>query len=193
VNKKEGKLFTGGKELREEQFNDIIGQQDYIIQEALIQRSDMSALNPTSVNTLRVITQYSENAYRISAVVIRLGRNGAFVDNSTQGGISVGIDIKTGKFNRYAFTEHTTERFDSHPDTAIVFEGYEIPGWNTIREEILQYAAVATEFPEVAWDVAVLSDRISVIELNLNYGIDHLQCCMGGMRRRLNINPMYTK
>lgn len=193
VKKNKWKLYVNGEEFKEEQFYDNMRQQDYIIQEALVQRSDMSALNPTSVNTLRVITQFSENAYRISAVVIRLGRNGAFVDNSAQGGISVGIDIQTGRFCKYAFTEHSTEKFDRHPDTGFVFEGYVIPGWDAIREEILKYAGVTTEFHEVAWDIAVLSDRISVIELNLNYGIDHLQCCMGGMRRRLNINPMYTK
>ena len=48
-------------------------------------------------------------------------------------------------------------------------------------------------FPELrnwAWDVALLPDgNICMIELNPWYGIEHLQCTAGGMRRRLRVYP----
>jgi hypothetical protein len=188
-----GRFYIGNITLTEKSFEDKILHGDYIIQESLIQRSDISSINPSSVNTLRVITQCVGDKYKISAVVIRIGRNNSIVDNSTQGGISVNIDTETGKFSRYAYTEHTKERFEKHPDTGFVFEGFGLRGWDKIKNDILDYASRATEFPELGWDIAILEDRIAVIELNINYGIDHLQCCIGGMRRKLNINPLYIK
>lgn len=191
INRLWGRLYNGNELFNEKSFEEKTDHGDYIIQESLVQRSDISSINPTSVNTLRVITQFTGNGYKISAVVIRIGRNKSFVDNSAQGGISVNIDIETGEFGKYAFTEHTTERFDRHPDTGFVFEGFVLEGWEKIKNDILEYASLTPEFPELGWDIAVLPDRIRVIELNINYGIDHLQCCIGGMRRKLNINPLY--
>jgi hypothetical protein len=192
IRKNDDELYINNSPYDEKTFSNLIVNNDFIVQEALIQRSDISSINPTSVNTLRVITQFEGGEYKISAVVLRIGRKGSFVDNSAQGGISVNVDTESGNLNRYAYTEHTNERFERHPDTGFIFGGFIINKWSLIRQEILEYAGEATEFREVAWDIAVLEDRISVIELNLNYGIDHLQCCIGGMRRKLNINPSYT-
>lgn len=188
-----GRVYVGNQALNERLFEEKFNNGDFIIQESLIQRSDISSINPTSVNTLRVITQFVAGSYRISAVVLRIGRNNSFVDNSSQGGISVNIDIETGKFSPYAFTEHTTERLEKHPDTGFIFDGFVLKGWDKIKNDILEYASRTPEFPELGWDIAILEDGIAVIELNINYGIDHLQCCIGGMRRKLNINPLYVK
>ncbi len=193
IKKIDGKLYLNEIPLNEKIFNEKTGHHDFIIQEGLIQRSDISTINPTSVNTLRVVTQYTGKDYRISAAVLRIGRNGSNIDNATQGGISVNIDTGTGMCGKYAFTEHTTEVFEKHPDTDFKFEGHVLKNWEKIKQNILDYAAKAAEFPEVAWDIAILEDGIAVIEINLNYGIDHLQCCIGGMRRKLNINPLYTE
>jgi hypothetical protein len=103
----------------------------------------------------------------------------------------VNIDIGSGKFGKYAFTEHSNGMFERHPDTGFVFGDHVLTGWERIKEQILIYAKMADEFQEVAWDIAILHDNICVIEINLNYGIDHLQCCIGGMRRKLNISPLY--
>jgi len=193
--KKKGNVFIlpGNEELDQKTFNSIVRGRDFLVQEAISQKSDISAIYPSSVNTLRVITQYSDSGYRIAAVVMRIGRNGSYVDNSAQGGISVNIDTESGRFAGYAFTEHSTESFDRHPGTGFIFGGYTLSNWEKIKNEILANASKAPELPEVAWDVAVQENGIVVIELNLNYGIDHLQCCIGGMRRKLNIMPVYPE
>ena len=184
------KLFADEGVLYEKLFTEKTRSKDFIIQAGIQQRSDIKAINSSSVNTLRVITQKTGSSNRIAAVVLRIGRNGAVVDNSARGGVSVNVDIGTGAFDKYAYTEHTNEKFDKHPDTGFRFEGFVLKEWNNIKNNILDYASRAYEFPDVAWDIAVLEDGISAIEINLNYGIDHLQCCIGGMRRKLNINPV---
>lgn len=161
----------------------------FVLQEGIIQRSDINRINPTSVNTLRVITQKFNGVFKISAVVIRIGRNGSFVDNSCQGGISVKIDIEKGMLNKYGFTEHTNERFEEHPDTHFKFDGFVIQNWDKIRTQILEFANKTSEFPEIGWDIAVLENGITVIEINTYYALELLQCCCGGMRRNLNVYP----
>lgn len=190
VRKLNGHLYDGTEPVNEKSFMSRIRQNDFIIQEGLTQRDDLNSINPSSVNTLRVITQLTNYSFRLSAVVLRIGRNNSFVDNSAQGGISVNIDTETGTLSKYAFTEHTLERFEKQPDTGFVFEGFVLRDWDRIRASIREYAEKTPEFPEIAWDIAVLEDGICVIEINVNYGIDHLQCCIGGMRRRLNIYPV---
>lgn len=190
IRKTLGRLIMGKELLDETAFSARIKNRDFIIQEGIIQRADIKEINPTSVNTLRVITQLRGNNYRISAVVMRIGRNRSVVDNSAQGGASVNVDIENGTLAKYAVTEHTNEKFTRHPDTGFRFEGFTLRDWAQIRESILVYASRAPEFPDVAWDIAVLEDGIFVIELNVNYGIDHLQCAIGGMRRKLNIKPI---
>jgi hypothetical protein len=190
IRKLNGKLYDGNSLIEEKYFLSRTGDKDFLVQEGIIQRDDLSAMNASSVNTLRVVTQCLNNACRISVVVIRIGRNNSFVDNSSQGGLSVNVDIETGALSKYAYTEHNMERFERHPDTNFVFEGFKLRDWEKIRQSILEFAHKTPEFPEIAWDIVVHKDGISAIEINVNYGIDHLQCCTGGMRRKLNINPV---
>lgn len=188
--KEKSNLYINEKRLTSKLFSSLTEGNDFIVQEAIVQRKDFSSFYPGAVNTLRVITQYTGNKPAISAVVLRLGRKGAFIDNSTNGGISIGVDVTTGMLAKYAFTEHTTERFDMHPETRFRFEGYVIKGWTEITRRILEFSEKAPELRDVGWDIAVLENCIMAIEVNLNYGLDHLQCCIGGMRRRLNIKPL---
>jgi hypothetical protein len=189
INKIDNGLYIDGKVLNKKLFMHKVKHKDFVVQEGILQRKDINKINPSSVNTLRVITQYFKNSYRISALVLRIGRRGSFVDNSAQGGISVNIDIENGKFSKYAYTEHTNERFEKHPDSNFKFDGFVIDDWDKIKLQILNLANKAFEFPEVAWDIAILENKISVIEINAYYGIEHLQCCIGGMRRQLNVTP----
>lgn len=38
-------------------------------------------------------------------------------------------------------------------------------------------------------NIFVTQNGIQAIEMNFRYGIDHLQCTYGGMRRVLNVYP----
>lgn len=103
---------------------------DFILQEGLTQHESVSKFNPTSINTIRVATYRSviDNKSHFLNAIIRIGKNGAFVDNAHAGGVFVGVDRngKVGKFacdqygNRYtdfngvdfAKHEHYIEHFD---------------------------------------------------------------------------------
>ena len=161
----------------------------YIVQCGIKQRDDINKINSSSVNTLRVVTQNADNKARVCVCVMRMGRQGKKVDNSHQGGLSVQIGVTDGSFNPFATAEHGGGCYPSHPDTGFVFKGNKIEGWNKIKMSIERYALLFPELKELAWDVAITPNGIEMIELNLGYGIDHLQCTCGGMRRILGIYP----
>lgn len=161
----------------------------YIVQCGINQRDDINQINSSSVNTLRVVTQYADCKTKVCVCVMRMGRRGKKVDNSHQGGLSVQIDVNDGTFYPTATAEHGGSCFSSHPDSGFVFKDSKINGWNTIKSEIKRCASLFPELKEIAWDVAVTSSGIEMIELNLGYGIAHLQCTCGGMRRILDVYP----
>lgn len=161
----------------------------YILQKAITQRDDFAEINPSSVNTLRVITQNVDGAATVRACVLRCGRNGSSVDNSDQGGLSVAIDVESGHFHASAISEHGASVYEEHPDTHIKFADRVVNEWPKIRSLVEKYASQFPEIKEIGWDVAVTPSGISVIEMNLGFGLDHLQVTCGGMRRILNVYP----
>ncbi|WP_439810059.1 sugar-transfer associated ATP-grasp domain-containing protein [Parabacteroides distasonis] len=164
----------------------------YVVQAGIEQRADIAKINDSSVNTLRMITQFYEGKPHLCACVMRIGRNGREVDNSHQGGMSIEIDVKTGAFSPLATAEHGGGTYPAHPDSGFIFKGKTIEGWKEIRSTVLAYA---DEFPclrEIGWDIALTKSGIQAIEMNLGFGLAHLQVTCGGMRRKLNLSPDYT-
>lgn len=159
----------------------------YIVQEGIEQRADFMEINSSCVNTLRVITQYNGDVPKVCVCVVRIGRNGKDVDNSHQGGISCQVDVVNGSLHGTAMAEHGGGLFAQHPDTGFIFKGKKVEGWEQIKASIISFAYNFPELKEIGWDVAVTPEGISVIEMNLGYGIDHLQVSCGGMRKVLGV------
>lgn len=96
-NSDEGKIFNC-------EFLDSYGKSNpnFIVQEALSQSDYISQFNPTSINTLRVATYKSvvDNRTHVCAIILRIGKQGADVDNAHAGGlfVGVGLDGTLGKF-----------------------------------------------------------------------------------------------
>ena len=77
-------------------------KKDFLIQDWVRQHKRMAALNPTSVNTMRILSYRSGMEVLIIYSVVRIGRNGSVVDNQCAGGISTTID-KEGRLGKTAF------------------------------------------------------------------------------------------
>lgn len=140
-----------------------------IIQEAIKQHPTISALHQSSINTIRVISLLRKGEVHILSMVIRMGKDGKRVDNSSSGGIFCGIDDK-GCLKKYAF-DLAGNRFERHP-SGVVFEGYQIPGTDKIKEIIKELALRLARFCRMAsWDFAIDEKGNPVfIEVNMSYG-----------------------
>lgn len=144
-------------------------QGDIVIQRPLKQHEALNAINASSVNTARLISLLSEDGVKIYSSIFRMGINGARVDNASSGGITCGI-TEDGKLRKYA-CKVNGERFDKHMDSGVVFEGYEVPGYQKCRDAVLKLHVQVPRFRLVSWDFAIDPNGEPVlIEANLHYG-----------------------
>ena len=145
-------------------------KKDFLIQEWVKQHKDMAALNPTSVNTIRVLSYRSGMEVLVIYSVVRIGRNGSVIDNQCAGGISTVIS-KEGKLGKYAFGGYSSDNI-LETDTGVKLEGYQIPSYDKAIEMVKRLHLKVPFFDILGWDVAIQEDGNPVlIEFNTNPGL----------------------
>ncbi|MDW2244601.1 sugar-transfer associated ATP-grasp domain-containing protein [Vibrio sp. 1287] len=139
---------------------------DFVVQECLDQHRDLAKFNPTSINTIRVLTFRVGNKIHIVSMVFRMG-NGQRVDNSASGGISCGVDKNTGVLNRFAL-DHDFNIFNAHPYSLISFDkNHVIPFFSDVKDSVIANHEVIKNHDLISWDVTVADNgTISIIEFN---------------------------
>ena len=152
----------------EEAINSVWG--DAVVQFALKQHPALSTINPSSVNTIRILSFLDEDgSVRIVSSILRIGVSGSKVDNASSGGITCGI-TSDGKLKQYAFSAKG-DRFDRHPDSGIPFECMVIPKFEEIKQIVKKVHPRFSHFRLLSWDFAVSEENEPVlIEVNLRYG-----------------------
>ena len=98
--------------------------ENWCIQRVIWQHPRLAALNPSSTNTIRVLTYRSGMEVLVLYAVIRIGRAGKLIDNQSAGGISALI-LEDGRVNRYAYGAPGVDKLE-FTDVGIRLEGYEI-------------------------------------------------------------------
>lgn len=153
-----------------------------------MQRDDLARINESSLNTLRTIVRYENGNPLLLGIILRMGRKGSLVDNSAQGGVSVGVNLSDGKFMEFAGREHGGSLFPRHPDSGFIFNGNGIENWSAVKWQIDDIIARETNVPIAGWDLAIgADDRVYAIEQNPSFGIEHAQIVLGGLRKKLGI------
>lgn len=164
-------VFYYEKNDGDKKFLDIVSQidGDVVLQKPIIQHDRLMRLNPSSVNSTRVISLLSSNGVKVYSCVLRMGINGAKVDNSSSGGICCGIN-NDGTLKKYGYTGNGLA-MDCHPDTKQKFEGYVIPGYQAIIAAIQKLHCQIPHFRLISWDFSVDKDCNPIlIEANLSCG-----------------------
>lgn len=135
-------------------------------EEVIVAHDRIKKLNPDSVNTIRMSTLYDNGKVHILWPWMKVGRAGSFVDNSGAGGMGVAIDIKTGKLNSSGKDENGNI-FDKHPDTGLIFRGYELPDWEGALDFCKRIStALALRIDGinfVGWDITYTNDNEWVV------------------------------
>ena len=135
-----------------------------IIEDRVIQHDAISALCPTSVNTIRVATLLGDKKEGIVYAYIRIG-NGKVMDNVDCGGMAAPIDLETGIISGPG-ADKSGNVFEKHPMTGHEIRGTQIPYWKEVRELCLSAMHVVPQVRFVAWDVAITPDGPVFIEGN---------------------------
>lgn len=140
---------------------------NFIIQEFVHQHERLAALNPSSVNTIRILTYRSDMEVIPLYAVIRIGREGKEIDNESSGGISTRIN-PDGTLGKYAFSDAKDGRFEK-TDSGIVLDGYEIPYFKEAVETVKRCHYRLPFFDLIGWDVSISPEgEPIIIEWNIH-------------------------
>lgn len=158
-----------------------------IAEDFVYQHSKLQKLSPMSLNTVRFVTQLTnDNNVEIIGAMLRMGIHKE-TDNLSSGGIACNIDIKTGKIcSNGASFDITLPEFETHPVSGLPLFGFEIPFWPEVIEMCKQAAMSNTDNKSIGWDVAITNKGPLIIEANNDWGARVWQMPAGqGLKHKL--------
>lgn len=155
-------------ELTNKEIKNIILQtgSNYVIQERIINQDDIAVINPTSLNTFRVVTYFLDGKIYVSPIILRIGRNNSFCDNAHAGGLFVAVS-DNGDIISDGITEYN-ERVVTHPNSGISLKGYHIKNVNKIIDSAQRIASLFPHVGVIDWDLTLdANEDVVVVEGNM--------------------------
>ena len=148
---------------------------DYILEEMLTNECSLDAINPSSLNTVRVYTLIQRNGQtKILGIMLRVGRNGNHVDNWGSGGIGYNFDVETGICVDYG-RDKKNRPYIFHPDSNIQMVGFHLPKFEELKLYVTRLSQVCPQARYVGWDIAITPSGFALVEMNCPGGHDFLQ------------------
>lgn len=145
-----------------------------VVEDVIAQHPAMASLNPSSLNTLRVVTILNQSGAHILYAHVRIGNGDRPVDNLHSGGMFAPIDLETGKIQYPAYDKNRMT-YETHPKTGTKIQGFQIPYWKETEALCLKAAAEVPQMRYIGWDVGFTADGPVLVEGNNLPGYDILQ------------------
>ncbi|WP_373941862.1 hypothetical protein L0991_12335 [Vibrio chagasii] len=166
------KVYINNKERNETYFNELLlSKSEWIAQELIIQAKDISALNHSSVNTIRLLTVINHGKVEICKAVMKVGASGEIVDNFWTGGVLINIDIETGCFTEQCLYE-TSLRDRQETDKLInSVKGKRVKNWCDVINQASNAHQLLPKIKSIGWDVAITEEGACIIEGNDNWDV----------------------
>ena len=140
---------------------------NFLIQEKVVQHKEMNLLNPSSVNTLRILTYRMGMDILVLYAVVRIGKVGMVIDNESKGGISAKIN-EDGTLAKYAYGAPGNDNVQ-YTDSGIKLEGFQIPSFAKVIDTAKQCHYQLPFFDIIGWDFCIDENGEPVmIEWNSN-------------------------
>jgi len=153
------KIKAADKSELQGQFKELLESYgEFMIEELITQHSVTEALNPDSVNTVRIPTYYNGEKTIVQRPFMKVGRAGSFVDNGGSGGIFVGVDYETGKLIGNGIDEEGIV-YACHPESGIVFDGYQLPNWDEVKKLANVISNKIENAAYIGWDLACTNEN----------------------------------
>lgn len=138
-------------------------------QEYITQHPDMARMNPSSCNTIRVVTYANQKGIRVLRSYFQVGTSDAVrMGQVACGGVCAAIH-SDGMLYPKAYDVHYVGH-DTHP-CGIKYAEFRVPSYQKVCEIAIKLAGKMGDFKLISWDFTVGEDGEPVfIEMNLKYG-----------------------
>ena len=152
-------------------------KKDFVVQEFLEQCDVLKSLNPSSLNTLRVVSYLNNNGAHILNSVLRIGKLGNTTDNFSTGGLFCGI-LDNGALKGKGYSPKGN--IVTETSTGVHLKDCKIPNYEKVHDMIKSMHYVVPYFKIISWDIGINKyDEPFLIEYNTHrQGID-LQIAAG--------------
>ena len=153
-------------------------KKDFVVQEMLKQSPELAKFNPSSINTLRVMSYLRPSGVVILSKLLRTGKEGSFTDSITTGGVAVGVD-EDGRLTDFGVNGFGIKTKNLKDDKR--FKAFVFPENDKIFETIEKVHKQMPYFKLISWDV-MINDKseIKIIEFNtFGQGINLQQVTYG--------------
>lgn len=140
----------------------------WIIEKFLPQHPKLAALNPDSVNTLRLIVLRTREGFKVRGAILRIGRTGSQVDNLTSGGLACKVDLESGRITEARDLSPMRKAHTLHPDSNAQIVGFVVPHWEACLDTASRALAAFPHMNFAGIDIAITEQGPTVIELNVN-------------------------
>jgi hypothetical protein len=158
---------------------------EFIIQPEFQQHDMMNSINPSSVNTIRIVTFVKNNNVINNTALLRMSNGTIYTDNWATGGIIVNIDMSSGFLDKIGKTKSKYGRLhiNEHPLTYFRFENAEIPFWLEVKELVKNAALILKPLKLIGWDVAIGKYGPVLVEANHDFDVFMSQEASQGLRQ----------
>ncbi len=126
---------------------------NYLIQDIVKQHPIMNALNPDSINTIRIVTYRKGMDVYVMYAAVRIGRKGQQIDNESAGGISTKINMD-GTLSKYAYGAPGQDKIEL-TDSGVRLEGYRIPSFDRALEVVKKQHLNLPFQDLLGWDICI--------------------------------------
>ena len=142
-----------------------LSQGEYVIEGCIRQDETMALIHPQSINTVRAITFCDGKEVKVIGAVIRCGAGDSYIDNHSAGGYTAIIDVETGRVISCASSKWKVNVV-RHPDTGVVFPGFQIPNWDKAIAMVKEAASSLEGIHYTGWDIAFIPGDVCLVEAN---------------------------
>ena len=141
--------------------------EDHIVQRFVPCHPDLAVFNPSTLNSLRIVTLRLDGEIHILSAILRIGAPGKVVDNVAQGGYQCAIR-PDGTLAPTAYTHRNGDgETVTETHTGAKFEGARVPAWDELARTAKKLAQTIPYMGLVGWDFAV-DDRGDVVFIEFN-------------------------
>jgi glutathione synthase/RimK-type ligase-like ATP-grasp enzyme len=153
----------------------------FILEECLDNCYELKQINPSSLNTIRVVTISDKDRCEVFGALLRMGAHGSVIDNTHAGGVYAPINVETGTIDIEAI-DSRNHHYSCHPDSGKTIKGFKIPMWEQIKETCKEATQTIPNIHFAGWDLCITKEgQVEIIEGN------HAPDFDGGMQAPLKI------
>lgn len=174
--KGQGIRFYNSESNTEQELDDILAHsgQNFVAQRLVRQHPYLSALNESSLNTIRVITFHFKGEVHMLSALLRIGADGAKVDNTSAGGSAVPI-----RPDGRLFDKSVNRKSEWVYETAkgVKYSDIQVPNFTDVVDTAKRLHCQLPHLNIIGWDFAVGEDGTPIlVEFNVRPEQNQISC-----------------